>query len=219
MAKQRMDLSAFVGKLLAEEDGGVLREGVRVLAQALMEAEVTELVGAERHERNDERTGYRNGSRPRVSDTRVGTIELAVPIVRPGSYYPSLLQPRRRAEQALRAVVQEAYVHGVSTRKVDELVKALGLDGISKSQVSRGARACSCRVPGGRRGRQTRSRGRRGRRRRPQPAARRVAGPATGSRPPSTRGHSRSACVVNGRLRHTGKNAFRRAPPCVVSRV
>ena len=115
----------------------MLREGVRVLAQALMEAEVTELVGAERHERNDERTGYRNGSRPHVWDTRVGTIELAVPKVRPGNYYPSLLQPRRRAEQALRAVVQEAYVHGVSTRKVDELVKALGLDGISKSQVSR----------------------------------------------------------------------------------
>ena len=137
MAKPRMDLPAFVGKLLEEQDGDLLREGVRVLAQALMEAEVTELVGADRHERTDERTGYRNGSRPRTWDTRVGTLELAVPKVRPGSYYPSLLQPRRRAEQALRAVVQEAYVHGVSTRKVDELVKALGLDGISKSQVSR----------------------------------------------------------------------------------
>ena len=102
--KQRVDLSAFVGKLLAEEYGDVLREGVRVLAQALMEVEVTELARAERHERNDEWTGYRNGSRPRVWDTGVGTIELAVPKVRPGSYYPSLLQPRRRAEQALRAV-------------------------------------------------------------------------------------------------------------------
>ena len=108
-----------------------------MLAQALMEAEVTELVGAERYERTEERTAHRNGSRARTWDTRVGTLELAVPKVRPGSYYPSLLQPRRRAEQALRAVVQEAYVHGVSTRKVDELVKALGLDGISKSQVSR----------------------------------------------------------------------------------
>ena len=137
MAKSRMDLPAFIGKLLEEQDGDVLREGVRVLAQALMEAEVTELVGAERHERSDERTTYRNGSRTRSWDTRVGTIELEVPKVRTGSYYPSLLQPRRRAEQALRTVVQEAYVHGVSTRKVDDLVKALGLDGISKSQVSR----------------------------------------------------------------------------------
>ena len=73
----------------------------------------------------------------RTWDTRVGTIELAIPKVRPGTYFPSLLQPRRRAEQALLAVVQEAYVHGVSTRKVDDLVKALGLDGISKSEVSR----------------------------------------------------------------------------------
>lgn len=105
MAKSRMDLPAFIGKLLEEQDGDVLREGVRVLAQALMEAEVTELVGAERHERNDERTTYRNGSRARSWDTRVGTIELEVPKVRTGSYYPSLLQPRRRAEQALRAVV------------------------------------------------------------------------------------------------------------------
>ena len=137
MAKSRMDLPAFIGKLLEEQDGDVLREGVRVLAQALMEAEVTELVGAERHERSDERTTYRNGSRTRSWDTRVGTIELEVPKVRTGSHYPSLLQPRRRAEQALRTVVQEAYVHGVSTRKVDDLVKALGLDGISKSQVSR----------------------------------------------------------------------------------
>ena len=100
MAKSRMDLPAFIGKLLEEQGGDVLREGVRVLAQALMEAEVTGLVGAERHERSDERTTYRNGSRSRSWDTRVGTIELEVPKVRTGSYYPSLLQPRRRAEQA-----------------------------------------------------------------------------------------------------------------------
>jgi len=137
MAKPRMDLSAFVGKLLEEHDGDVLREGVRVLAQALMESEVTTLVGAERHERSDERTAYRNGTRVRTWDTRVGTVDLAIPKVRPGTYFPSLLQPRRRAEQALLTVVQEAYVHGVSTRKVDDLVKALGLDGISKSEVSR----------------------------------------------------------------------------------
>lgn len=137
MAKPRMDFSTFVGKLLEEQDGDVLREGVRVLAQAVMDAEVTALVGAERHERSDDRTAYRNGTRVRTWDTRVGTVELAIPKVRPGSYFPSLLQPRRRAEQALLTVIQEAYVHGVSTRKVDDLVKGLGLDGISKSEVSR----------------------------------------------------------------------------------
>lgn len=137
MAKGRMDLSAFVGKLLAEHDGDVLREGVRVLAQALMEAEVSSRVGGERYERTEERTGYRNGYRTRTWDTRVGTLELAIPKVQPGSYFPSLLEPRRRGERALVAVVQEAYVHGVSTRKVDELMRALGLEGISKSEVSR----------------------------------------------------------------------------------
>jgi putative transposase len=137
MAKPRMDLSAFVGKLLEEQDGDVLREGIRVLSQALMETEVAGLIGADRHERTPERTGRRNGYRMRTWDTRVGTIELAIPKVRPGTYFPSLLQPRRRAEQALLAVVQEAYVHGVSTRKVDELMKALGLDSVSKSEVSR----------------------------------------------------------------------------------
>ena len=137
MAKPRMDLSAFVGKLLEEQDGDVLREGIRVLSQALMETEVAGLIGAERHERSGDRSAYRNGSRTRTWDTRVGTIELAIPKVRPGTYFPSLLQPRRRAEHALLAVVQEAYVHGVSTRKVDDLMKALGLDGMSKSEVSR----------------------------------------------------------------------------------
>jgi transposase-like protein len=137
MAKGRMDLSTFVGKLLAEQDGDVLREGVRVLAQALMEAEVSSRVGGERYERTEERTAYRNGYRTRTWDTRVGTLELAIPKVQPGSYFPSLLEPRRRGERALVGVVQEAYVHGVSTRKVDELVRALGLEGISKSEVSR----------------------------------------------------------------------------------
>ena len=137
MAKPRMDLSAFVGKLLEEQDGDVLREGIRVLSQALMETEVAGLIGADRHERSGDRTAYRNGYRTRTWDTRVGTIELAIPKVRPGTYFPSRLQPRRRAEHALLAVVQEAYVHGVSTRKVDDLMKALGLDGMSKSEVSR----------------------------------------------------------------------------------
>ena len=108
MAKPRMDLSAFVGKLLEEQDGDVLREGIRVLSQALMETEVAGLIGAERHERTGERTAYRNGARMRTWDTRMGTIELAIPKVRPGTYFPSLLQPRRRAEHALLAVVREA---------------------------------------------------------------------------------------------------------------
>jgi putative transposase len=135
--KPRMDLSAFVGKLLEKQDGDVLREGIRVLSQALMETEVAGLIGAERHERTADRTAYRNSYRTRTWDTRVGTIELAIPKVRPGTYFASLLQPRRRAEHALLAVVQEAYVHGVSTRKVDDLVRALGIDGLSKSEVSR----------------------------------------------------------------------------------
>ncbi len=101
-----------------------------------MEMEVEQHIGAGRHERVPERTGYRNGYRQRSWDTRVGTVELSVPRVRDSSYFPSLLEPRRRAERALSAVVQEAYVHGVSTRKVDELVKALGMTGISKSRVS-----------------------------------------------------------------------------------
>jgi len=137
MAKGKMDLSTFVGKLLEEQDGDVLREGIRVLSQALMESEVAGLIGADRYERTNDRQTYRNGYRLRTWDTRVGTIELAIPKLRAGSYFPSLLEPRRRAERALLAVVQEAYVHGVSTRKVDDLVRALGLDGMSKSEVSR----------------------------------------------------------------------------------
>src|SRR5438045_2498875 len=119
------------------EQADFLRAGVRVLAQELMELEVAEHVGAERHERTPERSGYRNGSRERTWDTRVGTIELQVPRVRDGSFFPSLLEPRRRAEKALGAVVQEAYVQGISTRRVDDLVRAMGMEGISKSQVSR----------------------------------------------------------------------------------
>jgi putative transposase len=131
-----MALEEFVRKAHLSDDVDFLREGVRALAQALMEAEVTQHVGASRYERSAERTGERNGSRERRWDTRVGSISLRVPRVRDGSYFPSLLEPRRRAERALVAVVQEAYVQGVSTRRVDELVQALGLSGISKSQVS-----------------------------------------------------------------------------------
>lgn len=134
--EMRIGLDELLRKAQVEGDAGFLREGVRVLSQALMEMEVEQHVGAARHERTPERSGYRNGYRPREWDTRVGTVELEVPRVRDGSYFPSLLEPRRRAERALAAVVQEAYVHGVSTRKVDGLVKALGMTGISKSRVS-----------------------------------------------------------------------------------
>lgn len=146
MAKNRMDFSSFVGKLMAEEDVDVLREGVRVLAQALMEGEVSTQIGAELYERTDTRTAHRNGFRTRTWDTRVGTVELQVPKVVPGTYFPSLLEPRRRAEQALAAVIQEAYVKGISTRKVDDLVRALGMDGISKSEVSRICKALDAEV-------------------------------------------------------------------------
>jgi transposase-like protein len=134
------ELRMALTELLRKADTGdaeFLREGVRVLAQTLMELELTQQVGAERYERALTRTGQRNGYREREWDTRVGTIELQVPRVRDGSFFPSLLEPRKRAERALVAVVQEAYVQGVSTRRVDDLVQALGMTGISKSQVSR----------------------------------------------------------------------------------
>jgi transposase-like protein len=133
----RMALTELLRKADADPGVDVLREGVRVLAEALMALEVEQHVGAKRHERSPERSGLRNGYRERSWDTRVGTVDLRVPRVRDGSYFPALLEPRTRAERALVAVVQEAYVEGVSTRRVDDLVKAMGLEGISKSQVSR----------------------------------------------------------------------------------
>jgi putative transposase len=131
-----MALRELLRKAQVEENVDFLREGVRTLTQALMELEMTQQLGAQRYERTRERTGQRNGYRERQWDTRVGSLTLQVPRARDGSYFPSLLEPRRRAERALVAVVQEAYVQGVSTRRVDELVQALGLQGISKSQVS-----------------------------------------------------------------------------------
>jgi transposase-like protein len=133
-----MALLGELGKAAAGGDVDFLRGAVKALAEALMELEVAAQLGAEPHQRTPERLGYRNGHRRRGWDTRVGSIELAIPRTRRGSYFPDwLLEPRRRAERALVAVVQEAYVHGVSTRKVDALVRALGLEGISKSEVSR----------------------------------------------------------------------------------
>jgi putative transposase len=132
----RIGLAKLLRKAQVQGDADFLKEGVRALSQALMEMEVEEHIGASRHERTERRSGHRNGYRERTWETRAGAIELKVPRVRDGSYFPALLEPRRRAERALSAVVQEAYVHGVSTRKVDELVKALGMTGISKSRVS-----------------------------------------------------------------------------------
>src|SRR5690625_711807 len=131
----RIALEELLDKRGADID--FLREAVRMLAQELIELEVSRQVGAERHERTSERVTYRNGYRDRAWDTRVGTVDLRIPKLRKGSYFPCLLEPRRRAEKALVAVLQEAYIHGVSTRKVDELVQALGMTCISKSQVSR----------------------------------------------------------------------------------
>ena len=136
MAVSKMELLELVSKA---ETGDVdfLREGVRVLAQALMDAEVSAQIGAEHGQRTPERATYRNGYRARDWDTRVGTVDLQIPRVREGSYLPSFLEPRRRAERALAAVVAQCYVEGVSTRRVDDVARAMGLEGISKSQVSR----------------------------------------------------------------------------------
>jgi putative transposase len=136
VANTKVDLMDLLGKLDADMD--FLREGVGVLAEALMEQEVSSQIGAEHGERApDRRSTQRNGYRDRRWDTRVGSIDLAIPKLRQGSYLPSFLDARRRAEQALCAVVAQAYVEGVSTRRVDDLAKAMGIEGISKSQVSR----------------------------------------------------------------------------------
>ena len=131
----RITAQELVGKLMSAEHADLLREGVAWLCAELMEAEVAAQIGAAHGERSAERITNRNGYRPRGFDTRVGEIELAIPKLRSGSYFPSFLEPRTRGEQALVAVVQEAYVN--STRKVDRLVQQLGLAGMSKSTVSR----------------------------------------------------------------------------------
>jgi len=126
-----------VGMLEKSADADLLREMVGFAAQRLMELEVESLTGAAHGERSPERINHRNGYRDRDWETRAGTVELRIPKLRKGSYFPAFLEPRRMAEKALAAVIQEAYVQGVSTRSVDELVKAMGMTGISKSQVSR----------------------------------------------------------------------------------
>jgi putative transposase len=124
---------------LAEKgaDSDLLREMIQYVAQRMMDMDVESLCAAAYAERNPERLNSRNGYRERLWETRAGSVDLKIPKLRKGSYFPGFLEPRRTAEKALAAVIQEAYVHGVSTRSVDELVKAMGMSGISKSQVSR----------------------------------------------------------------------------------
>ena len=134
MTIDRMALKALVEK---GSDDDLLKEMMTYVANRMMDLEVESLTGAARGERSPSRTNQRNGYRERTWDTRVGSIELEIPKLRKSSYFPAFLEPRRTAEKALTAVIQEAYVHGVSTRSVDDLVKAMGMTGISKSQVSR----------------------------------------------------------------------------------
>jgi transposase-like protein len=118
-------------------DATVLREMIGFAAQRLMELESESLCGAGHGERSEARRNHRNGYRDRDWETRAGTVELRIPKLRKGSYFPAFLEPRRTAEKALTAVIQEAYIQGISTRSVDDLVRAMGMDGVSKSQVSR----------------------------------------------------------------------------------
>ncbi len=134
MTDDRMALLDLIEK---SADADLVREMLAFAAERLMDMEVEGRTGAPAGVRSPERLNHRNGYRERAWDTRAGRIELAIPKLRRGSYFPSFLEPRRTAEKALVAVVQEAYVHGVSTRAVDDLVKALGAGGMSKSQVSR----------------------------------------------------------------------------------
>jgi transposase-like protein len=131
------DMMSLKGLIEKAPDADILREMISFAAERLMELEVGALTGAAYGEKSPERRAQRNGYRDRAWETRAGTVELRIPKLRTGSYFPGFLEPRRMAEKALTAVIQEAYIQGISTRSVDDLVKALGMSSISKSQVSR----------------------------------------------------------------------------------
>jgi putative transposase len=138
MALDQSALLEVLEALKAAEVDDRIRQAAETIYQALIEAELTVVIGAQPHQRTDARTGMRNGHRPRALTTTAGDLELKIPRLRAGSFFPSLLERRRRVDQSLFAVIMEAYLHGTSTRKVDDLVRALGADsGISKSEVSR----------------------------------------------------------------------------------
>ncbi len=134
MTEERLALSELLEKV---GDGDFLRTVAEAVLQLLMEADVEGLIGAGRYERHGDRTTWRNGYRDRALDTRLGSLQLRIPKLRQGSYFPPFLEARKVSEKALIGVIQEAWIGGVSTRRVDELVQAMGLSGISKSQVSK----------------------------------------------------------------------------------
>ncbi len=134
MTDDRLPLAELVAKA---GDDDFLRVVAESVLQIIMEADVEGLIGAGRHERSGDRTTWRNGYRERALDTRLGTLNLKIPKLRAGAYFPGFLEPRKTVEKALVAVIQEAWIAGVSTRRVDELVQAMGMSGISKSSVSK----------------------------------------------------------------------------------
>jgi putative transposase len=148
MALDKSAIADLLDALRAGGDLDVIREGLALVLQALIEAEAAQQIGASRYERTETRTTHRNGARTRLLSTKASDVELRIPKLREGSFFPALLEPRRRIDRALLAVVMEAYVHGTSTRKVDDLVRALGVDaGISKSEVSASAPSWTPRSP------------------------------------------------------------------------
>ena len=145
MTDDRLPLAELMAKA---DDGDFLRSVAESVLQILMEADVEGVIGAARYERSGERATYRNGYRERALDTRLGTLNLKIPKLRTGAYFPGFLEPRRTVEKALVAVIQEAWIAGVSTRRVDDLVQAMGLSGISKSSVSKLCKDIDERVMG-----------------------------------------------------------------------